>query len=37
LIKAGYITEELRDSADLVLNAQRVKKYIAQKVEKTRT
>ena len=30
LIKGGYITSKLRDSADLVINAQKIKKYIAK-------
>ncbi|MBU1091685.1 NYN domain-containing protein [Patescibacteria group bacterium] len=30
LIKAGYITTKLRKSADLIINAQRVKKHIAK-------
>tara|TARA_B100000508_G_C11455606_1_gene276571 strand:- start:1321 stop:1992 length:672 start_codon:yes stop_codon:yes gene_type:complete len=30
LIKGGHITEELRSSADIVINAQRVKKHIAR-------
>lgn len=30
LIKAGYITNKLRKSADLVINAQNIKKHIAQ-------
>ncbi|MBU1557992.1 NYN domain-containing protein, partial [Patescibacteria group bacterium] len=30
LIKGGYITTKLKKSADLIVNAQRVKKYIAK-------
>ncbi len=30
LVKAGYITTKLRESADLVINAQNIKKNIAQ-------
>ncbi len=30
LIKVGYITGKLRKSADLVINAQRIKKHIAK-------
>lgn len=30
LIKAGYITTRLRESVDLVMNAQNIKKYIAK-------
>jgi len=30
LIKGGYITKELRESVDLVINAQNIKKHIAQ-------
>jgi len=30
LIKAGYITTKLRNSADLIVNAQKIKKYIAK-------
>jgi len=30
LIKAGYITTKLRESADLVINAQKIKKHIAK-------
>lgn len=29
LIKAGYITEKLRKSADLIINAQKIKRHIA--------
>lgn len=36
LIKGGHITEELRSSADLVINAQRIKKHIAR-IDKTKT
>jgi uncharacterized LabA/DUF88 family protein len=36
IIKGGYITTKLRESADLVVNAQNIKKYII-KIEKTRT
>lgn len=36
IIKGGYITTKLRESADLVINAQNIKKHIA-KVEKTKT
>ena len=34
IVKAGYITSKLRESADLVINAQNIKKYIV-KVTKT--
>ena len=30
IIKAGYITTKLRESADLVINAQNIKKHIAK-------
>jgi len=30
LIKAGYITSELRGSVNLIINAQKIKQYIAQ-------
>lgn len=30
LIKGGYITKKLRDSVDWIINAQKIKKYIAQ-------
>ena len=30
LVKAGYITTKLRDSADLIINAQNIKKHIAR-------
>jgi len=30
IVKAGYITTKLRKSADLVINAQNIKKHIAQ-------
>lgn len=36
IIKAGYITTKLRESADLVINAQNIKKHIA-KIAKTKT
>ncbi|MHB8903915.1 MAG: NYN domain-containing protein [Patescibacteria group bacterium] len=36
IIKGGYITTKLRESADLVINAQNIKKHIA-KIEKTKT
>jgi len=36
LFKAGYITSELRDTVDKVVNAQRIKKYIAKVVKKQR-
>ncbi|MFA4999822.1 MAG: NYN domain-containing protein [Patescibacteria group bacterium] len=36
IIKGGYITTKLRESANLVVNAQNIKKYIA-KIEKTKT
>lgn len=35
LIKGGYITTKLRESVDLVINAQKIKKYIAQIKTKT--
>jgi uncharacterized LabA/DUF88 family protein len=35
IIKGGYITTKLRESADLVINAQNIKKHIA-KVEKNK-
>ena len=36
IVKAGYITSKLRESADLVINAQNIKKYIV-KITKTKT
>lgn len=36
VVKGGYITNKLRKTADLVLNAQNIKKHIAR-VEKTKT
>ncbi len=36
IVKGGYITTKLRESADLVINAQNIKKHIA-KIEKTKT
>ena len=36
IIKGGHITTKLRESADLVINAQKIKKYIA-KITKTKT
>ncbi|MBU1091570.1 NYN domain-containing protein [Patescibacteria group bacterium] len=30
IIKAGYITTKLKNSAELVINAQNIKKYIAK-------
>lgn len=30
LVKGGYITAKLRESASLVINAQNIKKHIAQ-------
>ena len=36
IIKGGYITTKLRESADLVINAQNIKKHIV-KIEKTKT
>jgi len=30
IIKGGFITAKLRESADIVINAQKIKKYIAQ-------
>ncbi|NCN21925.1 NYN domain-containing protein [Candidatus Falkowbacteria bacterium] len=36
IVKGGYITTKLRKTADLIINAQRIKKYIA-KIEKTKT
>lgn len=36
VIKGGYITGKLRSSADLVINAQRIKQHIA-KINKTKT
>lgn len=36
VVKGGYITTKLRESADLVINAQNIKKHIA-KIEKTKT
>jgi len=36
LIKGGYITTKLRNSADLVVNAQKIKKHIAKIEDKTK-
>jgi len=36
IVKGGYITNKLRKTADLVINAQKIKKHIA-KIEKTKT
>lgn len=36
IIKGGHITAKLRKSADLIINAQRIKQYIA-KITKTKT
>lgn len=36
IIKGGYITNKLRETADLIINAQKIKKHIA-KIEKTKT
>lgn len=36
LIKGGYITTKLKESADLVVNAQNIKRHIAR-IEKTKT
>jgi len=30
IVKAGYITTKLRKSADLIINAQKIKKYITR-------
>jgi len=30
LVKGGYITGKLRKSADLIINAQKIKKHIAR-------
>jgi len=35
LVKAGYITTKLRESVDLVINAQKIKKHIARIKTKT--
>jgi uncharacterized LabA/DUF88 family protein len=36
IVKGGYITSKLRKTADLVINAQKIKKYIVQ-ISKTKT
>jgi len=36
IVKGGYITTKLKETADLVINAQKIKKHIA-KIEKTKT
>jgi len=36
IVKGGYITGKLRETASLIINAQRIKKYIA-KISKTKT
>jgi len=36
IVKGGHITSKLRKTADLVINAQKIKKHIA-KIEKTKT
>lgn len=36
IIKAGYITTKLRQSANLVVNAQRIKQYISR-IQRTKT
>ena len=36
IVKGGYITGKLRETANLVINAQKIKKYIA-KISKTKT
>jgi uncharacterized LabA/DUF88 family protein len=36
IVKGGYITSKLRKTADLVINAQKIKKYIVQ-INKTKT
>jgi uncharacterized LabA/DUF88 family protein len=36
IVKGGYITSKLRKTADLIINAQNIKKHIA-KIDKTKT
>ena len=36
LIKGGYITTKLRVSANLVINAQKIKKHVARIEDKTK-
>jgi len=36
IVKGGYITSKLRETADLIINAQNIKKHIAR-IEKTKT
>lgn len=36
IVKGGYITSKLRETANLIINAQRIKKYIV-KISKTKT
>ena len=36
IVKGGHITSKLRKTADLIINAQKIKKHIV-KIEKTKT